>query len=316
MLTVTIPDTDLLHRLADLSDRVEMVLWDLLEPLPDDIARRVELVQIGHYWAQPERWQRLHELPALRYVQLPSAGYEHAMPRVPRYATVCNGRGVHSTGTAELAVALILASQRGLVEAIDAQRAGRWHTPELASLADRRVVVVGAGSVAQALADRLRPFEVDLALVGRTARAGVHGIEELPQLLAAAEIVVLTVPASAETLGLIDATALACLPDGALVVNVARGSVIDNEALLIELQQGRLRAGLDVTDPEPLPSDHPLWHAPNTIITAHQGGNSTATYPRVAALLRRQLQHLLAGEAPENVVGPGESELPAQWPER
>lgn len=316
MLTVTVPDTDLLHRLDDLSDRVELVLWDLLEPLPDDVARRVEVVQIGHYWTQPERWQRLYELPALRYVQLPSAGYEHAMPRVPSQATVCNGRGVHSTGTAELAVALILASQRGLVAAIDAQRAGRWHAPELASLADRRVLVVGAGSVAQALADRLRPFEVDLALVGRTARAGVHGIEELPELLAWADIVVLTVPANAETHRLIDAAALACLPDGALLVNVARGSVVDTDALVVELQRGRLRAGLDVTDPEPLPSDHPLWQAPNTIITAHQGGNSTATYPRVAALLRSQLQHLLAGEALANVVGPGAGGRIAQRPDR
>lgn len=306
MLTVTVPDADLMARLADLRDRVELVLWDLSEPLPEAVAQRVDLVQIGHFWSQSDRWRRLYEVPGLRYVQLPSAGFEHAMPRIPPQATVCNGRGIHSAGTAELAVALILASQRGLVEAIDAQRAGRWFTPELASLADRRVVVVGAGSVAQAVADRLRPFEVDLALVGRSARAGVHGIAELPALLASAEIVVLTVPANAETRTLIDAAALARLPDGALVVNVARGSVIDTDALLVELQQGRLRAGLDVTDPEPLPSDHPLWHAPNTIITAHQGGNSTATYPRVAALLRRQLEHLLAGEAVENVIGPGE----------
>ena len=313
MLTVTVPDTDLLQRLADLSPRVELVLWDLTEPLAEDVAQRVDLVQIGHYWTQPERWRRLYELPALRYVQLPSAGYEHAMARVPSAATVCNGRGIHSAGTAELAVGLILASQRGLVEAIEAQQAERWHNPELASLADRRVVVVGAGSVAQAVADRLRPFEVDLALVGRSARAGVHGLAELPDLLASAEIVVLTVPATPETQQLLDAAALARLPDGALVVNVARGSVVDTEALLTELQRGRLRAALDVTDPEPLPHGHGLWHAPNTIITAHQGGNSTATYPRVAALLRRQLEHLLAGEPLENVVGPGEG---GQRPER
>lgn len=305
MLTVTLPDTDLAERLADLTDRVEFVQWDLLSPLPPEVAERVSVVQIGHYWGDPARWRRLPEAKNLRYVMLPSAGFEHAVPHLWPGVTLCNGRGVHSAGTAELAVGLILASQRGLVEALDAQRDGRWHNPELPSLADRRVLIVGAGSLAQALAARLRPFEVELTLVGRTARADVHGIDELPALLTHTDIVVLTVPYSAQTHHLLDATALAALPDGALVVNVARGRVVDTDALLAELVAGRLRAGLDVTDPEPLPPNHPLWRAPGTVITAHQGGNSTATYPRVAALLRRQLEHLLADEPPENVVAVG-----------
>jgi phosphoglycerate dehydrogenase-like enzyme len=302
VLTVTVPDQELLDRLSDMSDRVELVLWDLLSPLPKDVAERVRVVQIGHYWAAPERWKRLYETPNLEYVMLPSAGFEHAIPRVPPGTILCNGRGVHSTGTSELALALILASQRGLVDALAAQRDGHWYNPELPSLADRRVLVVGAGSVAQAVVDRLVPFEVEITQVARTARDGVHGIDELVPLLRAADIVVLTVPGSPETHHLLDATTLAALPDGALVVNVARGPVVDTDALLTELQSGRLRAALDVTDPEPLPSDHPLWHAPNTIITAHQGGNSDATYGRVASLVRRQLEHLLAGEEPENVV--------------
>lgn len=305
MLTVTLPDTDLAERLANLADRVEFVQWDLLSPLPPEVAERVSVVQIGHYWGDPARWRRLPEAKNLRYVMLPSAGYEHAVPHLWPGVTLCNGRGVHSAGTAELAVGLILASQRGLVEAIDAQREGRWHNPELPSLADRRVLIVGAGSLAQALAARLRPFDVELTMVGRTARCDVRGIDELPDLLAHTDIVVLTVPYSTHTHHLLDATALAALPDGALVVNVARGRVVDTDALLAELVTGRLRAALDVTDPEPLPPDHPLWHAPGVIITAHQGGNSTATYPRVAALLRRQLEHLLAGEPPENVVAVG-----------
>jgi phosphoglycerate dehydrogenase-like enzyme len=305
MLTVTLPDTDLAERLADLTDRVEFVQWDLLSPLPPDVAERVSVVQIGHYWGDPARWRRLPEAKNLRYVMLPSAGFEHAVPHLWPGVTLCNGRGVHSAGTAELAVGLILASQRGLVAAIDAQRDGRWHNPELPSLADRRVLIVGAGSLAEALAARLRPFEVDLTMVGRSARGGVHGIDELPVLLPRADVVVLTVPYTTETHHLLDAAALAQLPNGALVVNVARGRVVDTEALLAELRTGRLRAALDVTDPEPLPPDHPLWRAPNTIITAHQGGNSSATYPRVAALLRRQLEHLLAGEPPQNVVAVG-----------
>lgn len=302
MLTVTVPDEDLLARLSDLSGRVELVLWDCLAPLPDDVATRVHVVQIGHYWTQPDRWRRLHDLPNLRHVLLPSAGFEHALPLVPAHVTLSNGRGVHSTGTAELALTLILASQRGLVDAVAAQHAGRWSNPELPSLADRHVLLVGAGSVADAIAARLRPFEVAITMVGRTAREGVHGVDELPALLPDAQIVVLAVPYSPATHHLLDAAALAALPDGALVINVARGRIVDQAALLAELQSGRLRAGLDVTDPEPLPPDHPLWHAPNTLITAHQGGNSTATYPRVGALLRRQLEHLLAGEPVENVV--------------
>lgn len=302
MLTVTVPDQELLDRLSDMSDRVELVLWDLLTPLPKDVAERVRVVQIGHYWGAPERWTRLYEAPNLAYVMLPSAGFEHAVPRLPPGTTLCNGRGVHSTGTSELALALILASQRGLVDALAAQRDARWYNPELSSLADRRVLVIGAGSVAQAVVDRLVPFEVEVTLIARTARDGVHGIDELVPLLRRSDIVVVTVPGSPETHHLLDATTLAALPDAALVVNVARGPVIDTDALLAELQSGRLRAALDVTDPEPLPSDHPLWHAPNTIITAHQGGNTDATYSRVASLVRRQLEHLLAGEEPENIV--------------
>ncbi len=302
VLTVTVPDIDLLERLSDLSDRIEFVLWDLLEPLPAETAARVDLVQIGHYWNNPARWRRLHELPNLRYVQLPSAGYEHALPLIPDGVTLCNGRGVHSTGTAELALALILASQRGLADAIRAQSEERWFTPELPSLADRRVLVLGAGSVGQAIVERLRPFEVTITQVARTARAGVHGLAELPELLPDVDILVLAVPYTSTTHHLLNAANLDLLPDGALVVNVARGRIVDTAALVAELNAGRLRAALDVTDPEPLPRDHPLWHAPHTIITAHQGGNSDATYARVARLLRAQLTRLLAGEPPDNVV--------------
>lgn len=302
MLTVTVPDDDALSRLSDLSDRVDLVLWDLFTPLPADIAARVEVIAIPHYCVQVERWQNLGGLPNLRYVLLPSAGYEHALPWIPDGVTLCNGRGVHSAATAELAVGLVLASQRGLVDAIDAQREGRWSTPRLSSLADRRVVVVGAGSLANAIVDRLRPFEVAITQVARTARDGVRSVDELVSLLPDADIVVLAVPGSPSTRHLMDAEALAALPDGALVVNVARGPVVDTDALLAELQAGRLRAALDVTDPEPLPAEHPLWYAPNTIITAHQGGNTGAVYPRVAALVRRQLEHILAGEDLENVV--------------
>jgi phosphoglycerate dehydrogenase-like enzyme len=306
MLTVTVPTPDLLDRLADLTDRVRLVPWDLAGPLPDEVAAEVEMVVIPHYFVRPGGFDVLRTLPNLRLVQLPSAGFEHAVPHVPAGVTVCNGRGVHSTGTAELAVALVLAAQRGLVGSVRAMNEGRWHNPFGPALADRRVLVVGAGSVADAVVARLRPFEVEITLVARTARdtadGHVHGVDELPRLVADADVVVLTVPLDGTTHHLVDAGLLARVKDGTLLVNVARGKVVDTDALLAELQAGRLRAALDVTDPEPLPPDHPLWRAPNVLITAHQGGNTDATFPRVAALVRRQLETLLAGGEPVNVV--------------
>ena len=306
MLTVTVPAQDLRERLADLTDRVRLVDWDLTEPLDPSLAADVEVVVVPHYFVRPGAFGTLHALPRLRLVQLPSAGFEHALPHMPAGITLCNGRGVHSTGTAELALALTLAMQRGIPDAVASQAEGRWSSPMLPSLADRRVVVVGAGSVGDAVVARLRPFEVDIALVGRNARdtacGHVHAVAELPDLVADADVLILVVPLDDSTHHLVDADLLARMKDGALLVNLARGKVVDTGALLAELTAGRLRAALDVTDPEPLPADHPLWHAPNVLITAHQGGNTDATFPRVAAVVRSMLEDLLAGREPQNVV--------------
>ncbi|MBO3095754.1 2-hydroxyacid dehydrogenase [Cellulomonas dongxiuzhuiae] len=310
VLTATVPDDDLLHRLDDLAaahpDDLRLVRWDLSEPLDAATAREVDLVVVPHYFVRPGGFDVLRDLPRLRYVQLPSAGYEHARPHLPPGLVLCNGRGVHDAGTAELAVGLTLAVQRGLPRAVRAMGEGRWDNPFGPSLADRRVLVVGQGSVGQAIVARFGPFEVDLVRVARTARddvhGHVHGVDELPDLLPGADVVVLAVPLDRTSYHLLDARMLARMKDGALLVNVARGKVVDGDALLAELTAGRLRAALDVTDPEPLPSDHPLWHAPNVLVTAHQGGNTDATAPRVAALVRRQLTALLAGEPPVNEV--------------
>lgn len=306
MLTVTVPSQDLHDRLADLADRVRLVPWDLGAPLDPVAAAQVEVVVIPHYYVRPGGFDVLQGLPRLRVVQLPSAGFEHALPFMPAGVTLCNGRGVHSTGTAELALTLTLAMQRGIPDAVVAQAEGRWSSPMLHSLADRRVVVVGAGSVGAAVVSRLRPFEVDVVQVGRTARdtpdGHVHAVAELPDLVVDADVVILVVPLDDSTHHLVDAALLARMKDGALLVNLARGKVVDTDALLAELTAGRLRAALDVTDPEPLPAGHPLWRAPNVLITAHQGGNTDATDPRVAAVVRRLLQDLLAGREPQNVV--------------
>ncbi|MDR2722614.1 MAG: 2-hydroxyacid dehydrogenase [Cellulomonadaceae bacterium] len=324
MLTVTVADEDLYGRLADMaarpgSDRVEVILWDLTTDLPDDVADRVDMVCIGHYFSGADKWQRIANLPNLRVLQIPSAGFEHALPYTPPGVILCNGRGIHSAATSELALALTLASQRGLAESWDAQRQSTWLPFDVPALAGRRVLVVGAGSVALAVRRRLLPFEVEVTMVGRTARtvvdnedparAGgvgddvdVQAIGSLLDLLACHDITILTVPSDASTRHLMDAAALAAMPDGALLVNVARGPVVDTDALVAEVAAGRLRVALDVTDPEPLPEDHPLWTTANTLITAHLGGRTDSVYPRTAALVRRQIEHLLAAEPLENVV--------------
>ncbi len=311
VLTATVPGADLTGRLADLAAAhphdLRLVRWDLDGPLDAATAAAVDLVVVPHYFVRPGGFAVLHDLPRLRYVQLPSAGYEHARPHLPPGVVLCNGRGVHDAGTAELALALTLAAQRDLPRAVRAMDEGRWDAPFGPSLADRRVLVVGQGSVGRAVVARFRPFEVDLVRVARTARddadGHVHGVDELVDLLPHADVVVLAIPLSRTSYHLLDAAALARLKDGALVVNVARGKVVDTDALLAELTAGRLRAALDVTDPEPLPPGHPLWHAPNVLVTAHQGGNTDATHPRIAALVRRQIEALLAGREPDNVVG-------------
>lgn len=312
-LTVTLAHTDLVDAVGRRlgaqagASAVRLVHWDLRGPLPNGtVPADVDLVVVPSYFASDEGLRRLAALPNLSVVQLPSAGYEHAVPYVPAGITLCNGRGVHDAGTAELAVALVLASQRGIDDAVRDMAHGRWAPVRRSSLADRRVMVLGAGSVGGAIARRLAAFEVEVVLVGRTARdepvGHVHGGAELAVLLPTVDVVIVIVPLTTSTTGLVDAGFLARMRDGALLVNVARGKVVDTEALLAEVQSGRLRAALDVTEPEPLPADHPLWHVPGVIITPHVGGYTDATTPRLADLVHRQIGHLLAGRHPDNVV--------------
>ena len=164
------------------------------------------------------------------------------------------------------------------------------------------MLIVGAGDLGEQTAKRLVGFGAQPVLVAHSARDGVHATAELPDLLPHADVVVLTVPLTPDTEGMVDAAFLAALPDRALLVNVARGKVVDTDALVAECASGRLRAALDVTDPEPLPSEHPLWDAPGLILTPHEGGNTTATPRRMVALIQTQLDRLAAGDEPANVV--------------
>ncbi|GAA1574289.1 2-hydroxyacid dehydrogenase [Kribbella sancticallisti] len=260
---------------------------------------------VPSYMGSSEVVEVIARMPALKVVQTQTAGFENLLPHLRDGVTLCNARGVHDASTAELAVGLILSTYRRLPRAVTNQERGEWPTSyaELDdSLADRTVLILGYGSIGEALERRLDGFECDIIRVARRAREGVHPISALPDLLPRADVVVLLTPATDETRGMVDAKFLAQLKDGALLVNVARGVVVDTDALLAELSTERISAALDVTDPEPLPAGHPLWSAPNVLINPHRGGASTAFAPRVARLVRAQLERYAKGEPLINVV--------------
>ena len=238
----------------------------------------------------------------LRVIQTTSAGVDWLVGRVPEHVMVCNARGVYDAPLAEWVVGAILAMQRGLVQSRDAQAQHKWDLIEPPELSGRRVVILGLGSIGTAIADRLRPFGVEVIGVGRTAREGVRGLADLDEVLRDAEILVNILPLTSQTTGMLDARRLSLLPDGALVVNAGRGRTIETAALVEELQGGRIRAALDVTDPEPLPPDHPLWGLPNVLISPHMAGDSPGSKIRAFELAGDQIRRFATGEPLINEV--------------
>lgn len=246
----------------------------------------------------------------VRVVQTLSAGIDHVEPglgSLPAGVLLCNAKGVHEASTAELTLALILASLRGIPRFVEGQRAEEWRSGFYPALADKSVLIIGYGSIGAAIEDRLAPFEcARMARVARSARTTergeVHAFTDLPALLPEADVVILSTPLTPATHHLAGAGFLSRMKDGSLLVNVARGPVVDTKALLAETESGRITAALDVTDPEPLPAGHPLWHAPGVLISPHVGGSTSAFLPRAKRLLAAQLTSYAAGEPLRNVV--------------
>jgi phosphoglycerate dehydrogenase-like enzyme len=270
----------------------------------DEVPSSADEVEL---YVPPYRFRRsdaevIARMPRLRVVQTLTAGVEHVRPFVPEGVTLCNGRGIHDASTAELTLTLVLASLRGVPDFVRAQDRGSWEPVTAPSLADRTVLIVGHGSVGRAIERRLEGFEVDVLRVARHAREGVHAFDELPSLLPRADVVVLIVPLTDETRGLVDRDFIARMRRGALLVNVARGPVVETDALLEALQERRIAAALDVTDPEPLPADHPLWAAPNLLVSPHVGGATSAMWPRAHRLVREQLERFAADQPLTNVM--------------
>jgi phosphoglycerate dehydrogenase-like enzyme len=244
----------------------------------------------------------IKRLPGLRVVQTLTAGIDRFLPYLRPGLTLCNARGVHDASTAEWVVAAILAAERELPYFAREQAGQRWSYRFTGSLASKTVLIVGYGSIGAAVERRLAGFEVGVRRVARRPRDGVSGIADLPGLLPEADVVVILAPVTPDTIGMVDAAFLARMKDGALLVNAARGSLLVTGALVAELQAGRLRAVLDVTDPEPLPPGHPLWSAPGVFITPHVAASTAVSQARGLAFVRAQAERFRAGQPLQNVI--------------
>ena len=284
------------REIADHVGRDDIVVWDG-DPVTPPASTRF---YVPSYMAGEWAFEAMRLMPDLEVCQLPTAGFEHALAHLPEGVTLCNAAGVHDASTAELAIGLILARLRRIDDMARAMPAGEFIHDRYDALADKHVVIVGAGGIGQALARRLEGFECDVVLVGRTAREGVRARTDLDDLVRQADVVVIAVPLDDSTRGLVDGAFLARMRDGALLVNVARGAIVDTDAILAEA--GRLTFALDVTDPEPLPPEHPLWRAPGVLISPHVGGNTTAFLPRIGRLVREQVERWESGSPLRNVI--------------
>jgi phosphoglycerate dehydrogenase-like enzyme len=244
----------------------------------------------------------LSRMERLRVVQSLTAGVDWIRPHVPPGVALCNARGAHDSSTAEWVVAAMLGALRSFPLFSLEQSAGRWAYQGTDQLAGKNVLIVGYGSIGAAVERRLAGFEVTVQRVARSTRPGVAGVAELPSLLPGADVVVLLVPFTPQSQGLAGSDFLARMKDGALLVNAARGAIVDTAALVAEVARGRLRAALDVTDPEPLPPDHALWSLPGIFITPHVAASTPVSRQRAARLVREQAAACLRGEPLQNVI--------------
>jgi phosphoglycerate dehydrogenase-like enzyme len=260
------------------------------------------------FFPSPPAMDAMRQMPRLSVVQAQTAGIDRLLERLPGGVTLCNARGAHDAGTAEWVVAAILAALREFPRFVLEQAAGRWSYQFTGALAGQTVLIVGYGSIGAAVERRLSGFEVDVRRVARRARGGVTPVTPVSQvgeLLPVADVVVVLAPVTPETIGMVDAGFLARMKDGALLVNAARGSLVVTDALCAELSRGRLRAVLDVTDPEPLPPGHPLWTLPGVFFTPHVAGSTPLSGARVRSLVHDQVERFVNGEPLHNVISEG-----------
>jgi phosphoglycerate dehydrogenase-like enzyme len=307
--TVLLPWPDHREVAPSISDVADVLVWTGDGALPEG----VESTQffVPQYMGPPSSLAVMDQMPHLEVVQALTTGVDNVWEHLPAGVTLCSARGVHDDSTAELVVGLAIASLRRIDTFARAQASGEWLAGRYESLADKTVLIIGYGSVGKALERRLIPFETTVVPVARTARNGVHGFDEIPALLATADVVVLLCPLTDQTRGMVDAQFLRRMKDGALLVNASRGQVVVTDDLVEALATGRITAALDVTDPEPLPADHPLWRSPGVLISPHVGGNTSAFLPRARRLVAAQVAAFAAKEPLANVMEPPVRDAPS-----
>ncbi len=299
-LVAWIPDEAGRSMLGELPDGLALSVWDGSSDPPDGIADvRFFVSPIG---AGARVGAAMQAMSSLEVVQAQTAGYERLQPLVPAGVTLCNARGAHSPATSEWVLAAVLAVLRKLPRFAIDQSTGDNDRRFSDTLDGKRVTILGYGSIGQAVERRLSGFDVTINRVARTARDGVHALADLDTLLPETDILVILTPLDDSTRGLVSRQRLALLPEHALVVNAARGGIVDEAALLDELTAGRLRAALDVAEPDPLPGGHPLRDAPNLFYTPHVAGGTRRLGPNIYALVGDQLRRFAAGEPLINVV--------------
>lgn len=252
----------------------------------------------------------LPRLRSLKVIQTMSAGVDWVISVVPSGVTICDARGIHDIPVSEWIVTAILSTYKQFPVFEDRQRKGVWERPrmsepDIADLAGKKILILGYGSIGRAAEDRLTPFGVDIIRVARRPRTGVHGLEEVRDLLPLADVVILLLPLTDATRGIVDEAFLKRMKGGALLVNAARGPLVDTDALLRLLASGRIKAALDVADPEPIPDGHELWKTPNTLITPHIAGNSPEFTNRACRFIGSQVERFSAQEPLKNVVEDG-----------
>jgi phosphoglycerate dehydrogenase-like enzyme len=299
-----IPDRPEARALDGLPSEAELVFYARDEP---PTPRMLDGVEFAVLDPPPPAGmvKALSDAPDLRVVQSLSAGVDFLIGRLPDGVTLCDAAGVHDASVAEWVAAVLLADAKRLPYFDDALRRGEWDHVELADVEGMHVLILGHGSIGRAVEERLAPFGVTFTRVARRARDGVHAIDELPDLLGVADAIVVLVPLTDATRALVDADTLARLKPGALLINAARGPIVDTDAVVAALNERRIRAALDVTDPEPLPEGHPLWSAPGLILTPHVAGDVPRFPHRAMALVADQLRRYAAGEPLRNVVSDG-----------
>jgi phosphoglycerate dehydrogenase-like enzyme len=284
----------------ELPDGVIHAATDGNAPFKEDL-KRIQFF-VPTYMAGPHSFSMISQMPRLKVIQSLNAGVDDLLSILPQGITLCNAAGVHDASTAELAVALSIAARRGFANFARDQLAQRWGHTRMASLTDSKIAIVGYGNIGKTILKMLSSFDVEITPFSKSGRDGALTFEHFDALISTFDLIILIVPLTPQTHHLMNARRLAAMKDGSALVNVARGKVVDTEALIVELNRGRITAALDVTDPEPLPIGHPLWSVINLIITPHIGGDSSAFIPRGRKLIEEQIARYAAKRPLENVV--------------